>query len=99
MKLRHLLPAISVIILSFISTTTASAQYYEIANRLPQLLSPAISGSGNYKGFIEAAYEKTIGNKDADFAEFSTSQGYQYGSLFFMGVGLGVDVLFAHPDN
>lgn len=99
MKLRHLLPAISVIILSFISTTTASAQYYEIANRLPQLLSPAISGSGNYKGFIEAAYEKTIGNKDADFAEFSTSQGYQYGSLFFMGVGLGVDVLFAHPDS
>ena len=48
-------------ILSFLSTLllifssqNISAQYYEIANRLPGLIRPALSGSLNYKGFIEA---------------------------------------------
>ncbi len=99
MKIRHLLPVIGLFILSAVFPQRASAQYYEIANRIPQLLSPMLSGAGSYKGFIEAGYNKTFGNYNADFAEFSTSQGYQYNSWFYMGVGMGVDVLFSHPDN
>lgn len=76
-----------------------SAQYYELANQLPSLLSPVLSGSGSYKGSIDAGWSKTLGDKDADFLEFSTSQGYQYNSWFYMGVGLGVDVLFAHQNE
>ena len=30
----------------------ASAQYYELANQLPQLLRPALSGSWQYKGLV-----------------------------------------------
>lgn len=81
------------------SAVPASAQYYEIANQLPSLISPALSGSGAYKGSIEAGYSRTLGKYDADFLEFSTSQGYQYNSWFYMGVGLGVDVLFAHQND
>ena len=34
-------------------TTFASAQYYELANQIPQLISPALSGNFNYKGFVD----------------------------------------------
>ena len=90
-------------ILSFLSTLllifssqNISAQYYEIANRLPGLIRPALSGSLNYKGFIESGYSKTLGNYNADFLEISTSQGFTYSSWFYMGLGIGVDVLFSH---
>lgn len=43
-----------IVFLSF--TFVAKAQFYEIANQVPQLLSPALSGSFNYKGYIEASY-------------------------------------------
>lgn len=99
MKIKNLLLSIGLAVASCATCTPVSAQYYEIANRIPQLLSPALSGSGSYKGFIEAGYSKTIGDYSADFAEFSTSQGYRYGSWFYMGVGLGVDVLFSHINN
>lgn len=81
------------------STATASAQYYEIANQLPSLIQPALSGSLNYKGFIEAGYLKGFGNYNADFLEFSTSQGFRYSDWFFMGVGIGADVLFSHTED
>lgn len=87
------------VILSSVCTIPVSAQYYEIANRIPSLIQPALSGSGRYKGFLEGGYSKTIGNYDADFLEFSTSQGFRYNSWFYMGVGIGADVIFAHKDN
>lgn len=99
MKYKNFLYTIALIALSFASALTVNAQYYEIANRIPQLISPALSGSGSYKGFIEAGYSKTFGHYDADFMEISTSQGYRYANWFYMGVGLGVDVLFAHQDD
>lgn len=78
----------------------ARAQYYEIANQLPSLIRPALSGSSAYRGSLEAAYSKTVGSYDADFLEFSTSQGFLYAGRFFWGVGIGADILFAHPaDN
>ncbi len=81
------------------SSQTASAQYYEIANRIPSLIQPAISGSMRYKGFVDLGYSKTLGNYNADFLEVSTSQGFQYTSWFYMGVGIGADVLFAHKND
>lgn len=84
---------------AILTATNANAQYYEIANQLPGLLRPALSGSFNYKGFVDVGYNKTIGAYDADFLEISTSQGFQYANWFYMGVGLGVDVLLAHQNE
>lgn len=75
---------------------TANAQIYEAINTLQSVLSPALSGSGRYKGYVEAGYSHTLSHYNGDFVEISTSQGYQYNSWFFMGAGLGVDVLFSH---
>lgn len=72
------------------------AQYYEAANTLRNLIMPAVSGSGSYKGFVEAGYSHTLSHYNGDFIELSTSQGYQYSNWFFMGAGMGADVLFAH---
>ena len=87
-----------VILMLFISAFSVSvnAQYYEAVNTIQSMLGPALSGSGRYKGFIEAGYTHTLSHYNGDFIEFSTSQGYQYNNWFFMGAGLGVDVLFAH---
>lgn len=74
------------------------AQIYEAINTLQSVLSPALSGSGRYKGYVEAGYSHTLSHYNGDFLEISTSQGYQYNSWFFMGAGLGVDVLFSHPN-
>lgn len=98
MKKTHLL-AIIFAIFGLSSAITAKAQYYEIANQLPGLIQPMLSGSTNYKGFAEAHYLKGVGNYNADFLGASTSQGFQYRSWFFMGVGIGVDVLFSHKDT
>lgn len=86
-------------VIMLFAATTLSAQYYEIANQIPQLLRPALSGAAGYKGFVEAGYSKTMGKYNGDFLEINTSQGFNYKSWFYMGVGLGVDVLFAHKNN
>lgn len=80
-------------------TSLAEAQYYEIANQIPQLIRPALTGGFNYKGFVEAGYSKTVGRYDADMFEISTSQGMRYNNWFYMGVGIGVDFLNAHTDT
>lgn len=78
----------------------ASAQYYEIATQLPQLISPALSGSLNYKGFVELSGTAGIGNNRVNDIGISTTQGFRYASWFFMGVGAGVDVVMAQqPDG
>lgn len=79
--------------------SSASAQYYEIANQIPNLISPILSGSFNYKGFVDVGYSRTLGNYDANFLEISTSQGFRYSDWFYMGVGLGLDVLFAEKND
>lgn len=81
------------------SAVSANAQFYEIANQIPQLISPALSGSFNYRGFVDASYLKGLGDYNSDFVEVSTSQGFQYASWFFMGVGIGVDGVFTHPKD
>lgn len=73
----------------------AEAQYYEIASQVPSLLSPALSGSLNYKGYVEASGLAGMGRNRANFLGVSTTQGFTYSSWFFMGAGMGVDVVIA----
>lgn len=85
------------ILLAFIAIPfSASGQVYEAISTLRSVISPALSGSGRYKGYVEAGYSHTLSHYNGDFLEICTSQGYQYNNWFYMGAGLGVDVLFAH---
>lgn len=77
----------------------ASAQYYEIANQLPGIISPALSGSMNYKGFIELSGIAGFGDNRANIIGITTSQGFQYSSWFFMGAGVGVEVAMTNSDK
>lgn len=87
----------SFILLAIIAlSSSVDAQVYETINTLRSVISPALSGSGKYKGSVEAGYSHTIGKYNADFVELSTSQGYQYNSWFYMGAGLGIDLLMSH---
>ena len=85
------------IFLSF--TGVANAQFYEIANQIPQLLSPALSGSFNYKGYVEVSYLKGLGDVPIDFVDISTTQGFKYADWFFMGVGAGVDIMLPNDHH
>ena len=80
-------------------TPAAEAQYYDIANQIPQLITPALTGGTRYKGFVDAKYLKGVGNHNVDFLGFSTSQGFKYANWFYMGVGIGVDVVFSHTSD
>lgn len=85
--------------LAFGLTFQAGAQYYEMANQLTNMLQPALSGSFNYKGFVDATATFGMGDDRANFVGVSTTQGFQYASWFYMGVGMGVDVAMASgPD-
>ncbi len=95
----NIIAIITAIVSIFSSTQNASAQYYEIANQLPGLLQPALSGSMNYKGYVEASGMTGFGNNRANFIGISTSQGFQYASWFFMGVGIGVDVAMTNQSD
>lgn len=78
---------------------TVNAQYYNIANQVANVLQAPLNGSPRYKGFVEASYIKGLGNTEADFLEITTSQGMQYNSWLYMGVGLGASVVFSHQNK
>lgn len=80
-------------------SVNGNAQYYQIANQLPGLIRPALSGSAGYKGFADVSYLKGLGGKNVDFVSISTSQGFRYNSWFYMGVGIGVDIAMAHTNE
>ncbi|MBD5230593.1 MAG: hypothetical protein HDS66_00270 [Bacteroidales bacterium] len=77
------------------SAASASAQYYDMANQLVSMVQPALSGGLNYRGFVDAGYTTGVGRNGVSSLEFSTTQGFKYGSWFFMGVGAGVNIMFA----
>lgn len=87
---------VALVALTLSGVGSAKAQYYEIANQIPQLISPALSGSFNYRGFAEASFTGGVGMNAVNSLEFSTTQGFKYSSWFFMGVGAGVNVLFSN---
>lgn len=78
---------------------SANAQYSDIANGITNVLMPAISGSSSYKGFVEADYTQGVGRYRSNFATLSTSQGYQVNSWFFMGAGIGVDLMWSYVSD
>lgn len=78
---------------------SANAQYSDIANGVTNVLMPVISGSSSYKGFVEADYTQGVGRYRSNFATLSTSQGYQVNSWFFMGAGIGVDLMWSYVSD
>lgn len=76
----------------------ARAQYWSAASQLQNVLSPMLSGSGAYKGFVDVTGVAGVGNNKLNHVEISTSQGYQYNSWFYMGAGLGIDVVRSSQD-
>lgn len=89
----------AIIFLSLATVFVSNAQVYEAINTLQSVISPALSGSGKYKGFVEGGYSHTLAKYNGDFIELNTTQGYQYNSWFFMGAGLGIDLLLSHPSS
>ena len=70
----------------------ASAQFGLMANKLTEMLTPALSGSFNYKGFFDVAY--LAGFDSPDLLEITTTHGFKYSTWCFMGAGAGVDLAF-----
>ncbi|MDE6009036.1 MAG: hypothetical protein K2G90_07500 [Muribaculaceae bacterium] len=79
-------------VVMFSGMGSAKAQYAQIVNQLPEILSPALSGSMKYKGYVDVTSTFGIGSERANFVGISTSQGFRYANWFFMGAGIGVDV-------
>jgi hypothetical protein len=77
----------------------ANAQFYAIADRISDMITPALYGGFNYRGMVEVSAIKGIGENNGDFVGVSTSQGLKYADWLFMGVGIGVDALFTHVDS
>lgn len=75
---------------------SANAQYGILANQITDMLKPALSGSFNYKGFIDAAYLYGLESNDGkmDIVEVTTTQGFKYSTWCFMGVGAGLNIAF-----
>lgn len=81
--------------------SSAHAQFGYMTNQLSEMLSPALSGSFNYKGFVDVAYLAGLGAKGekADILEITTTQGFKYASWCYIGAGAGVNVLFPQSNN
>lgn len=84
---------------AFAMPLRSSAQYVQIANQISSLVQPALSGSLRYRGFVEALGLAGMGENRANFLGVSTTQGFQYASWFYMGAGLGVNVVMANDGN
>lgn len=93
-RIKHIKFIIPLVIALFFSSNNANAQFWEIANQIPSLIEPALSGRANYKGYAEVSYLKGLGSDRVDFLDISTTQGFKINSWFFFGVGAGVDVMF-----
>lgn len=85
----------------FMFTNVAYAQYYQLANQLGEMIKPALSGSFNYKGHVDVAYLHGFGpsGKKVDIISATTTQGFNYASWLFMGVGAGVDFALTPKDR
>lgn len=74
----------------------AKAQYYQMINQGTQMINTALQGGFNYRGFVEGSYLNGIGNNRANFLEITTTQGFMKADWFYMGIGAGVDVVYAN---
>lgn len=74
----------------------AKAQYYQMVNQGSQMIGTALQGGFYYRGFVEGSYLNGIGNNRASFLEITTTQGFKKADWFYMGIGAGLDVVFAN---
>lgn len=91
-RFRHI---ILVAFCALAGTGAAHAQYYQTISQATDMLSTALQGGLNYRGMVDAAYTTGVGKNGCSSLEFSTTQGFKYSDWFFMGVGAGVNVMFA----
>ena len=96
MKKKHITLIIAAIM--YLIPVGASAQYTSIVNQAASMMQTAIMGGMSYRGYVEASYTGGFGNLQADFVGISTVQGVQYADWFFMGAGLGVDLVDSKTD-
>ena len=68
-----------------------------MADKLTDMLTPALSGSFNYKGFVDVAY--LAGLNSSDLLEITTTQGFKYSTWCFMGAGAGINLAFPQSNN
>lgn len=97
--MKHLFRIIVIALMLAAGSPASRAQYYEITNQLTNLISPALSGSFNYRGYVEASGLAGVGHNRANFIGISTTQGFRYANWFFMGAGIGVDVVMAQQND
>lgn len=76
-----------------------SAQYTNIVNQAASILQTAVMGGMRYRGYVDASYTGGFGRLQANFVGVSTVQGLQYADWFFMGAGLGVDIVTSKKES
>ncbi len=76
-----------------------SAQYTNIVNQAANILQTAVMGGMRYRGYVDASYTGGFGRLQANFVGVSTVQGLQYADWFFMGAGLGVDLVTSKKES
>ena len=87
-----------IIVLALASfVASANAQFGIMADKLTDMLTPALSGSFNYKGFVDVAY--LAGLNSSDLLEITTTQGFKYSTWCFMGAGAGINLAFPQSNN
>lgn len=96
MKKKHIVLIIA--LLMSVVPFRAKAQYTSIVNQATNMMQTALMGGMRYRGYVEASYTGGFGNLQADFVGISTVQGVQYADWFFMGAGLGVDLVYSKTD-
>ena len=77
----------------------AEAQVSRVAEGIRNVLTPALSGANTYKGYVTADYTQGFGTYRTNFASLTTSQGYKFTNWFYMGAGLGIDLLWSTADD
>ena len=90
--------ALFIAVMMNLITFGVSAQYTSIVNQATNMMQTALMGGMRYRGYVEASYTGGFGNLQADFVGISTVQGVQYADWFFMGAGLGVDLVYSKTD-
>ncbi|MCM1318986.1 MAG: hypothetical protein NC217_01225 [Muribaculaceae bacterium] len=84
-----------VALLVALSVPAVKAQYYQAINQATNMIQNAVIGGFNYRGMVDASYTTGVGTNGCSSLEFSTTQGFKYANWFYMGVGAGVNVMFA----
>ena len=95
MNMKKKYAIVMIALISMLMPATVRAQYTNIVNQAANLMQTALMGGMRYRGYVEASYTGGFGRLQADFVGISTVQGVQYADWFFMGAGMGVDVVYS----